>query len=310
MPSYLKTGYGLSDALPSIFPSPIKANRIPTTADKGYQIGQVWVYSSVNQIYVLTSIVNNLATWQLLSVVGGAGIFSSLVVTGPSTLTGTTLINVSGAADTVIGGVVNTGSVSIGNVNSTDVTILAPLVQIDSTALGEIKIGDSVTSGQIEIAISLTDGGLVICNQLTTGQVLFGNPAGTGDVNFYSESMQLAAASTGRLYLNASGQIQVAFISDIVASPAATAVINARNGYATFTGFTTAAGASQVFTITNSKAVIASAILVSANNLGANDAQMTVTRVFPGAGTFDVTLTNNGAAALNGDINITFWVMD
>jgi len=36
---------------------------------------------------------------------------------------------------------------------------------------------------------------------------------------------------------------------------------------------------------------------------------MTVTRVTPGAGSFTVTLTNNGAAALNGDVLITFWII-
>ena len=44
-------------------------------------------------------------------------------------------------------------------------------------------------------------------------------------------------------------------------------------------------------------------------NKGANDAQMTVTRVEPAAGSFIVTGTNNGAAALNGDVIISFWIL-
>jgi hypothetical protein len=90
---------------------------------------------------------------------------------------------------------------------------------------------------------------------------------------------------------------------------AATGTVNANVGVTTHTGLTTASAASQVFTITNSICTAGSAILVSASNLGANDAQMTVTRVTPGAGSFTVTLTNNGAAALNGDVIITFFII-
>lgn len=303
-----QTGYGLSQAIQNLAPFPIKANRAPNAADKGYVIGQLWIYSATNTPYILTSIVNNAAVWELLFVSGGTGIFSSLTVTGNSNLTGTTNINISGAANTVIGGVLNTGTVGIGGINSSGVTILAPILDLDTTADGTINIGDSLVDGDLNIGNNITTGLITIANSLNAGQILFGNPVSAGDMNIYGESIQLASAGTGRLYLNAAGQVEVATITDIIASPGTTAVIDARVGYATFTGFTTAAGASQVFTITNNKAALASAMLVTANNLGANDAQMTVTRVTPGVGTFDVTLTNNGAAALNGDINISFWL--
>jgi len=37
---------------------------------------------------------------------------------------------------------------------------------------------------------------------------------------------------------------------------------------------------------------------------------MTITRVVPAAGSFVVSCTNNGAAALNGNCVLTFWIMD
>ncbi len=117
-------------------------------------------------------------------------------------------------------------------------------------------------------------------------------------------------AGTGGLALNAAGIVSMAPATDTQASPSATAVIHARVGKATFTGFTTAAAAVETFTITNSIVTAASGILVTAHNEGANDAKMTVSRVLCGAGTFDVILTNNGAAALNGNVVITFWVID
>lgn len=303
-----QVGYGLSSALPLLAEKPIKANRAPLAADKGYQLGQIWLYN--NGAYILTSVVANAANWQQLAAQNGAAQFSSLsVVPGPISLTGTTNINISGAANTVIGGVLNTGTVGIGNVNSAGVTILAPLVEVDSTPSGEVRIAESIVDGVLNIGGGITIGQIFIANSLDAGgQAIIGSPAKTGDMNIFGETIQLGSAGTGKLFLNNAGLVEVATISDIVASPVATAVINARVGYATFTGFVTAAGASQVVTITNSISTSSSAILVTANNLGANDAQMTVTRVTPGAGSFDVTLTNNGAAALNGDINICFWL--
>jgi len=296
-------------------PDNIVLSRAPTALDTG-TISQLWVEPKdnngvvANNAWLLTNIDANGGTWSQLALQGGAASFASLTVNpGPISLTGTTNINISGAADTVIGGVLNTGTVNIGNITSGGVVILAPSVDIDSTASGQIDIGDSIIDGVVNIASNITIGQIFLGNSITAGgQTIIGNPAFQGDMNIYGESIQLASAGTGRLYLNAAGIVEVATITDIVASPVATAVINARVGYATFTAFTTAAGASQVFTITNSFSALSSAILVTANNLGANDAQMTVTRVTPGAGSFDVTLTNNGAAALNGDINICFWL--
>lgn len=112
----------------------------------------------------------------------------------------------------------------------------------------------------------------------------------------------------GELSISSSGLVTMVPATATAASPTDTVVINANVGVATFTGYTTAAAGAQTFTITNSVVAATSGILVTADNIGANDAQMTVTRVFPGAGTFDVTVTNNGAAALNGNIKINFWV--
>jgi hypothetical protein len=77
----------------------------------------------------------------------------------------------------------------------------------------------------------------------------------------------------------------------------------------TYTGFTTAAAASQVFVVTNSKISATSQVLLTVSNLGANDAQMQLTRVKQGAGTMDVTVKNVGAAALNGNVVITGFVI-
>lgn len=89
----------------------------------------------------------------------------------------------------------------------------------------------------------------------------------------------------------------------------ATVVSNTRLTNAVFTGFTTAAAASQVFTFTNNLVVIGSVVMATVSNYGTNDAQMCLTRVQPRAGSCLVTVQNFGAAALNGDIAITLWVL-
>jgi hypothetical protein len=45
-------------------------------------------------------------------------------------------------------------------------------------------------------------------------------------------------------------------------------------------------------------------------NEGANDAQMQIMRITRAAGSFVVRTKNQGAAALNGNICITFWILD
>lgn len=87
------------------------------------------------------------------------------------------------------------------------------------------------------------------------------------------------------------------------------ATLNGAVGVVTLTGNTTAAGAQETFTITNSSVTAASGILLTVANVGGNDARMTLEQVKPAAGSFEVFTQNNGAAALNGDVIISFIVL-
>src|SRR5947207_829775 len=105
---YNQVAYGLSQALIGLFPAPIVSNaQSPTTANLA-QIGTIWINKSTNQPYILTSIVSNLANWQLLEAGGGAGVFSSLVVNpGPTSL------STVGNGAVSIGNATNTGAITI-----------------------------------------------------------------------------------------------------------------------------------------------------------------------------------------------------
>lgn len=113
----------------------------------------------------------------------------------------------------------------------------------------------------------------------------------------------------GSIDLSSAGFVTMVAATDTQASPSATATIDTNVGAATFTGFTTASAATQTFTITNALISATSQLFVSIANEGANDAQMTVQRVKRLAGSFEVYTINNGAAALNGNVTITFWAI-
>ena len=82
--------YGIGSPLQEVFPKPIVAQRAPTTADVGYEIGQSWVDNSADASYVLTSVAGGSATWSSTAnpAVNQAGLQS---FDGSGTLNGRTL---------------------------------------------------------------------------------------------------------------------------------------------------------------------------------------------------------------------------
>ena len=188
------------------------------------------------------------------------------------------------------------GGVRIGAGTGGEVHTIANGVFTANTGTGTVNISTDNTATTVHLA----DGGgaktVTLGSTNTTSTTTI--QSGTGGI----------ALSTGAIAANA-GSISVAPLTSSTASPTATVVMDRRVGRALFTGFTTASAASQVFTITNATIIANSGIFVTAQNAGANDAQMTVTRVKPAVGSMEVTLRNDGAAALNGDVIITFWVI-
>lgn len=118
----------------------------------------------------------------------------------------------------------------------------------------------------------------------------------------------VASDVAGGISIEGDGLTTMERNSQNIASPAVIATSNYNHCSFLCTGFTTAAAASETFTITNSLAVVDSSFLSGCTNAGANNAQMTITRILPQAGSFIVTVKNNGAAALNGNIRLSFWI--
>lgn len=116
-------------------------------------------------------------------------------------------------------------------------------------------------------------------------------------------------AGTGKIALSSAGLVTMVALT-VTSSAAGTSVtLNTNVGAATFTGSTTASAGTVTLTVNNSVAAATSQVLYGISNQGSNDAQMTLQRLKLGAGTMDFTFKNNGAAALNGDVIISFWII-
>ncbi len=152
--------YGLTQPGISIFPSPIASNRPPTTADKG-QIGQTWTVVPLNDYYVLTSIVNNLATWQLVAAGGGA--------LNTITTNGGVVAPVAGNINLVGGGATNITTSGAGATATVAVISSPSFAGTTTVATGLISTAGNIvaTAGQVNAGTSITAGTFV--NAGTTG---------------------------------------------------------------------------------------------------------------------------------------------
>lgn len=157
----------------------------------------------------------------------------------------------------------------------------------------------SVSGAGVDLTLSSSAGSVVVSGgEAVSDAVAITAPAGAVSISGG------AAATLGNVGLV--NQAQAA-----AAGPSATVTVvnNSRIGSITFTGYTQAAAATLILTLTNSFISATSPIIASVQNAGANDAQMQITRILQGSGTADITITNQGAAALNGDMVLSYIVL-
>jgi hypothetical protein len=208
------------------------------------------------------------------------GVGGDLTVTGESTFNDN--VTFAAAANVNINGTFNLDN------GAHDVSILT-----DNT----ITI-DSSDNNAGAISLTASSGG-------TAAKILLENDNGTS-----VDSIALNSPAGGILLRGAAGVTVTTALAGPTASPTANVAVVASVGQAVFTGFTTAAAASQVFTLDNGNILANSAALITVTNDGANDAQMTITRVKASTGHIEITVKNNGAAALNGNVYINYWITD
>lgn len=415
----INTGYGLSQPINNIPPMPVLAKRVPSTTDKNYELGTIWVYTTGSAAYILVSVAANSATWQLIEVSGGAGVFSTLTSTGAFTLDTTTaavntLGNTTGATSLslmvgtggfsldgvagsvyavgastttgsiTIGGSAQAGTITLGSSSASNTLVIAggagatTLQLANAQVAGSVSIGAAMTSGTITVGgtglqvgtisiapgtgaqslllgtggtgvKTITVGGtaanvITIGNVQTAGSIAMGDAMTSGTIQIGGSGAQVGTISIApgtssqavRVMINGTGLLTLGSTTGaagttiqggtggILISPttgaikmtpatvsaaAYAATLSSQLGQVTLTGQVLASAATQVLTITNTLCTTTTPIHVTVDNLGTNDAQLTITRVQLKAGSFEVTVKNNGAAALNGDIHVNFWLL-
>ena len=179
----------------------------------------------------------------------------------------------------------------------------ADSIVIQSTAGGIDILASGAAAGE-DIDITATGSSVnITATEATADAIVLNSSNAAGGIDLLTGG--------GEITISSSGNVTMAPGTDTQASPTATATINARVFKATFTGFTTASSGTQAFTITNSTLGAGDAVILTVANRGSNDAQMTLRRVnTQTAGTIVVNTFNSGAAALNGDVVITGWILD
>jgi hypothetical protein len=150
---------------------PIPAQRAPTTADKGYQVGQLWVYEG-HGVYGFVGITAGDAIWELLATAAGTMVTlsdTSDTTTSPdvdgniqisgtanevSVVAGSSLLTV-GIPDTFVFGSAagsNSGTINTGTGGLNCQLTNGPFIV--STGTGQIDISSDVTNTTVNVGIA------------------------------------------------------------------------------------------------------------------------------------------------------------
>lgn len=218
---------------------------------------------------------------------------------GGITLEATGLASADGINLTATAGGIDMDSALLTSITSTRDNAQAILVE---ATLGGIDIFASGASAGEDIDIVATGSSVNITStEAIADAIVLNSSNAAGGIDLLTGG--------GEITINSGGNVTMAPATSSVAGTSLT--INARVGVATFTGLTTAAAATETLTITNSALGAGDGVFCTVSNRGTNDAQMTLTRVnTQTAGSLVVQADNNGAAALNGDVIVTFWIIN
>ncbi len=286
--------YGLNrGGIINMFPLPITALRDPGTQDFAQPM-TFWrniVAPAVPRVFVFAGSNNGAAIWQLIEAAGGAGVFANLTVNpGPTNLTGvltqlgTANINNTGAANTLIGAVTNTGIVAIGNSLSAAVSVVGP-VSINASGALNTNIGATNNTGSVFIGNELSTG--VVIDGLTT---INNGTALDTDIGIGGTGAVHMGNATGNTFVDA-GSLQITAGNLILAALGSKlSITSAVNGVNASVGVTAAMAAGSVI-VANTAVTANSLILVSHGVAAGTLGHLSIGAVVPGV-SFQV-LTDN-----------------
>ena len=182
----IESGYGVGAPLQNIFPQPVVAKRAPTTADKRYPKGQLWINEDSDQAWFLTSVSAGSAVWAISS--PGASDVDTLTgdsggalspAAGNITLAGGTNITSAGAGSTITFNL-DAAITLATSVTSALYTTAAASDLLLTAAAGQdvvIKMGDAAAANKVsftdnadvEVAAIDSNGGLTTTALTFTG---------------------------------------------------------------------------------------------------------------------------------------------
>lgn len=217
---------------------PIQANRAPTTADTGYEIGQLWADTNGTTMYGLSAVSAGSATWNLL----GPGASDVDTLTGDSG----GALSPSGGNITLAGGtnITTAGSASTITFNlDAAITLATSVTSPDYTAAGGSDLQITAPSGQDAI-ITLGDSagatsfivealdGTDVFTVDSTGTIAFTNLANTGTFTTSGGLASINASSNNNTVINSGTSTGTVTIGngaagDITVDTAAGVAVNA-----------------------------------------------------------------------------------
>ncbi len=296
-------GYGLTNPLQDLAPEPIAAQRAPTTQDFALP-GTVWLDQSVGQdIYLLLQVAANVATWLNVS---GAGVGAI------TTVNGGTNINVTGAAPVVTVNVDDAPTFAGLVTGEAGLTIEAGTISLTSDTNGPGAITLEATIGGIDITapgaaagedIDITTSASInlVSSEAVDNAISLDASDAAGGIDLVTGGGEISLDTTD-------GNIQLAPGTNSVAGDALT--LDAKVGAATFTGLATGSGDFETLVITNSNVTTASSIIVGLMDGGSTATTFRILRVRAAAGSFSAFIENTSGAILNGDLILSFIVLN
>lgn len=176
----------------------------------------------------------------------------------------------------------------------------ADAIRLNASA-GGIDI-DAVGAAGEDIVLTNTGGSInLVATEAAADAIVLNSSNAAGGIDLLTGGGEISISSSGNVSMAPATQ----------SSATTSMTINSRVGVGTFTGQTTAAGSTLDLTITNSALGAGDGVFVTVSNRGTNDADMTLEGVITQtAGSLVVHTKNNGAAALNGDVIVTFWIIN
>ena len=242
--------------------------------------------------------------------IGSAGVGVGTITLGQGTGVQSINIGITNGVKTInIGSGVSGNAISIGNgVNTGAQSIMIAGGNAGAASTVSIQSGGATAGLQtvnIGTGTSVGNRAINIGSGASSNAVIIGSKTTT--------SATTIRGGTGAINLDATGLLTATSVKVTAAAgpnAAAAGVIDSNCGRLLMQGYTQAAAATLTVTITCAVCTLTSTILVTATSLGAEDAQLTVTKVRNLAGSFVVTLTNLGAAALASDCALSFWILN